>query len=104
MQLISPCRRGDSRSLLVLAMTVRRDARSRMAAPKSFEPWLTWVAVRGIMEFEVALRRAEARVSGEAIVTVLEWFKGLRVLWSTWVSGGLLIHRPLFISWSVLCL
>jgi hypothetical protein len=65
MQLISPCRSGDSRSLLVSAMTGARVERERIAAPKSLLPLETWAAVRGIMEVEVTLRRAEARAAGD---------------------------------------
>jgi len=60
MQFISPCSSGDSRSLLVSASTVDNDALSRMAAPKSFEPCETCLAVRGTIECSVAESSAVA--------------------------------------------
>jgi len=60
MQLISPCSKGDSRSLLVSAIIVDKVVLWRMAAPKSLEPLETCFAVSGIMDCSVVGRRALA--------------------------------------------
>ena len=63
MQFISPCRSGDVRSSLVATVTGPRFALSRIAAPKSLQPWDTFVRVSGMMDDSVTFRSLETRSS-----------------------------------------
>ena len=64
MQLISPWRRGERRSLLDSMVTGSRVERDKMAAPKSLEPEETRVRVSGMIRDSVRERRVERRVAG----------------------------------------
>jgi hypothetical protein len=72
MQLISPCRRGERRSLLDSIVTGARLARERMAAPKSLQPSETRERVRGMILDSVRERKVEMRVVGEWGVDVVD--------------------------------
>lgn len=72
MQLISPWRSGEARSLFEATVMGVRVARLRIAAPKSLLPEETWVRVRGTMEDSVVVRRAETRAEGEWKGVILE--------------------------------
>src|SRR2546423_5552340 len=65
MQLISPWRSGDRRSLLDSTVMGSRVERERMAAPKSLEPEDTREAVSGMMWDSVRERSVARRVSVE---------------------------------------
>jgi hypothetical protein len=68
MQLISPWRRGEKRSLLDSIVMGARVARERMAAPKSLQPSETRERVRGTMWDSVRERKVEMRVVGVDMV------------------------------------
>jgi|SRR5271163_378269 len=70
MQLISPCKRGDSRSLLVATVTGDSEPLERMAAPKSLEPEDTLERVSGTIEVSVMERRADKRSFGVGLVSL----------------------------------
>ena len=63
MQFISPWRSGDVRSSLVATVTGSRVDLERMAAPKSLQPWDTFVRVSGMIDDSVTLRSLETRSS-----------------------------------------
>ena len=70
MQLISPWRSGETRSLLDSTVTGSREDLDRMAAPKSFEPEETRVRVKGTMRDSVTERSVEMRVVGECVLDI----------------------------------
>lgn len=65
MQLISPWRRGDSRSLFVATVTVSRFDRLKMAAPKSLLPEETCDRVSGTIDDSVTESSVDTRSSEE---------------------------------------
>lgn len=73
MQFISPWRRGEVRSSFVATVIGEREARERIAAPKSLEPVLIFVRVRGTIDCSVVVRRAETRVEGVWGVNILQF-------------------------------
>jgi hypothetical protein len=83
MQLISPCRSGETRSLLDSTVMGVREDLDRMAAPKSLEPDETRVRVRGMMWDSVTERRVERR----RVVGECEWVVDI-VGWGKWMGRG----------------
>lgn len=63
MQFISPWSRGDVRSSLVAIVTGSSVDLDRIAAPKSLQPWDTFVRVSGMMDDSVTFRSLETRSS-----------------------------------------
>lgn len=71
MQFISPWRRGEMDSLFVAIVWGVRVERERIAAPKSLEPVVMRVRVRGIIWDSVRVRRVDIRVEGGWVVVIL---------------------------------
>ena len=78
-QLISPWRSGEARSLFVATVTGSRVDFERMAAPKSLLPDDTWERVSGTIDDSVTVRRLDTRFLGECVAVILT-FKGDQIL------------------------
>src|SRR3569833_397276 len=88
MQLISPCRSGETRSLLVATVCGSRPARERMAAPKSLLPDDTPARDRGTI-FSSVTRRILERISAGVFAIAPE--SSLCFSLERWLENGLLL-------------
>lgn len=70
MQLISPWRSGESRSLFVATVTGDREDLLRIAAPNNLLPEEIFSRVRGTMDDSVMVRRLETNSSGLCAVVM----------------------------------